>query len=159
MGIICLFLIESCLEIAALCQEKKITVSLKLHMNSFWLQKTEIKINSSCCLRTALLQERRTQCRYCRTGGFPAQSWRGKSNVHLRLLGRQLRNCKFQIGVKMHLLIPNTRLLWFLNMAICSHGLQSPRSNNLSLSLPFSNQTSQPSCRTEKGHWLKSGSV
>lgn len=150
MGIICLFLIESCLEIAALCQEKKKSqFSLKLHMNSFWLQKTEIKINSSCCLRTALLQERRTQCRYCRTGGFPVQSWRGKKQLaHLRLLGRQLRNCKFQTGVKKHLLIPNTRLLWFLNMAMRRHSLQSPRSNSLSLSFPFGNQTSKPSCRT-----------
>lgn len=32
--------------------KKKSQFSLKLHMNNFWLQNTEIKINSSCCLRT-----------------------------------------------------------------------------------------------------------
>lgn len=36
----------------ALGKKKKNQFSLKLHMNSFWLQKIEIKINSSCCLRT-----------------------------------------------------------------------------------------------------------
>lgn len=40
MGIICLFLIESCLEIAALCQEKKkITVFFKVTHEQFLASK------------------------------------------------------------------------------------------------------------------------
>lgn len=161
MGIICLFLIESCLEIAALCQgKKKSQFSLKLHMNSFWLQKTEIKINSSCCLRTALLQERRTQCRYCRTGGFPAQSWRGKKQrAHLRLLGRQLRNCKFQKGVKEAFAYTQIGCFGFSTWPSIDIASSHQEATAYPYLSPLVTKPQNPAAGLKKGQWLKSGFV